>query len=948
MENIVSFINTLRPVFERFVRKTEPLDTWLPPDDDPDTSWYKAQGFPGSGDKPDLLLHNLGSFEQNPGLRKRVHKIFPRDPRAHTFLVNTSGSGKTRLMLEGLCLRWGFYFASVVDSNGLGSSDIYNAIVSIVPNSPGFLKELPSRQAGGELTAHMLALSQNRVIAGKRFAEILLARIIILQLFIEVVQACTNVTEPKKLWLLIQLFPMKLGFAGGDFFVGLTNILFNSPMDWTQEQGLQRFETINEFFSPPGTTVPFFIVLDEAQYAARSHFSAFRSDADLSASRPILREIVRAWVMDLFNTLRFWLVISGTGIDRDVIIKVLASGVSKPDAHRLCVLNNVGAFTNYAEHFAFMERYIPPRIFGTPSGKALTERMSYWLHGRYRFTTAFLSELICQRFRSPHRLFNAFVETFAGITPTEGQQWVTQEHAEDPSWPGPGDLQLNSFDFEKLAKYPEMVSKIAKIVNVALIREGLTTDVTVTEKRFVEYGIARHAESTTKNNSIVIDEPLVLAAFAASSSGIANSSTSYLAAIAQSSPSYYSNQISSNTTHSNGLEDYLAFTLPVLFEKKPRLNQVFDFYGSIPSWSAHEAELVSVYSGWPTPDISPVLPNARPSFSYGFDAGPDHATTVKWLQHRKAGTFILICQNRDGMGPDLIFVLRVLDGSSPAPLLWVALQAKYGEGSSPLKVATLRHAIRSVTPSRFWINKNGDQHAPVANPQLVTKTLRVLKDLPHRMTPTAGTYSLLRVVAACPVSAAMGRVAGLKSRGDYQDVGKHPLASLNMRFLATVTHHLPPTGKLASMLEDDPSDMDLDAESDPGSDPESELGLEPPDTDDLVGSTSKHGIESDSAGSDAEPPLKKTNTGKGRSKAKGKGKAKGKPGASVKSVQSKRHGRGDISMSAASRSVPASNADSSNAMSVSAPPSASSGVGTNIWTADTYSVRSLRNRSKEY
>src|SRR5262245_4874940 len=45
-----------------------------------------------------------------------------------SILVNTFGSGKTRLVLEGLCHHWGFYFVVKPDSAGIGSSDVYQII----------------------------------------------------------------------------------------------------------------------------------------------------------------------------------------------------------------------------------------------------------------------------------------------------------------------------------------------------------------------------------------------------------------------------------------------------------------------------------------------------------------------------------------------------------------------------------------------------------------------------------------------------------------------------------------------------------------------------------------------------------------------------------------------------------------------------------------------------
>ncbi|KAJ7512372.1 hypothetical protein B0H11DRAFT_479554 [Mycena galericulata] len=937
MSRINIFVEELRPALVHFVGKGDPLQNWCPSDSGPDLSWLKSQGIPSSGRKPDLLLHKLGSFAESSELRRRLDLIFEQLPQGHTFLVNTSGSGKTRLMLEGLCLHWGFYFASLVDSTRLGSYDIENTIHSYLPNSPGFVEDLSTTG----LTEELFALNQNRIIAQKRFTEVLLARIIIFQLFVEVIKNRTDIAEPKKLWLLLQLRPLDLGFSGGDCFDKLTSTLRNSPPHFVVSQIIERLQEIRQWSHRDYSSPALFIVLDEAQYAARGLFSAFRSARDNLLHRPILREIVRAWVAQSFKALGLWLIISGTGIDHNVMKQVLASAVMKPEDVRL--ISNIGAFSDVDEHIAFIERYIPPRILETLSGKALVKRMTYWLHGRHRFTTTFLAELLYQCFRSPHKLLNAFVKTYTDFAPSDGQQWIAQE-PHDSQWPEA--LRLNSFDLPKLEQNVDMLTQIRKIINVQLIRSELATDVTIHEKRFVEYGVARHTESST--NQIIIDEPLVLFAL----SKIANSSQ------------WYSNNIRAMmSTKSNGFEDYLAFVLPFLFESAPRLDRVFDFYGpKTPSWTSHRAELVSIRDdGWPIPDISRVLPNARPSFSYGFNAGADHKATVDWLKHRGPGSGSFICFPPNGMGPDLIFVLRVLDGSSPAPLLWVAVQAKYSEVPPHLGAETLRDAVRSVTPQRFWINKAGNHYAPVANPTLVDDTLRALKKLPNRMESGAGTYSLLRVVASCPVPAKMERADGWTSqkRVHYDDADdKHPIACLNRQFLADATSKLPPIDKMASMMDlvarnAVPPVPDLDLVID---DTASDLGIDNMDDEDKdMPRTRKRRNETDTAGSDSAPSAKRLNQGKGKTKGKGKGKAKSKAKgekaavSGKKSTRSKPRSRGDdVSMSATSMSVPPSNVGSSRAMSVSVPPSASSAVGSSTWSAGDYSVRSLRNRSKEY
>ncbi|KAJ7154588.1 hypothetical protein C8R46DRAFT_1227424 [Mycena filopes] len=385
MDRIGAFVAALRPVFVKFIDNAEPVPKWHPPQDAIDFAWLEAQSFPATGGKPDLLLHNLGSFAEDPELRRGLDDIFEPNPQSHTFLVNTTGTGKTRSMLEGLCLYWGFYFVSVVDTNYLGSYDLENTIGSSIPNSPGFVRDL-STTAGP--TEYMLALEKNRSIASKRFTEVLLARIIIFQLFIEIIQDCTNIldSEAKKLWLLIQLHPSRLGYPGGDFFVELATALRDSPTEWLQSEVSTRLAKARSWCFKDFTSVPFFLVLDEAQHAARTHFSAFRSENQNPIHRPVLREITS-------------------------------------------------------------------------------------LHNGIPFRTS------TQWFRSPHRLLNSFVKAYTGITPTDGQRWVEQE-IYDARWPEA--LQLNSFDFPKLARNPNMEGTIIRIVNTDLVRTGIPTESTRT------------------------------------------------------------------------------------------------------------------------------------------------------------------------------------------------------------------------------------------------------------------------------------------------------------------------------------------------------------------------------------------------------------------------------------------------------------------------------------
>ncbi|KAJ7137643.1 hypothetical protein C8R46DRAFT_1014362 [Mycena filopes] len=917
------FRDRLRPVLENFIGRQQSL--WCPAMSEPDFLWFKAQEFPNHGGKPDLLLHPLGSFATDPALRAELDEIFLPDAEGHTFVVNTSGAGKTRLMFEGLCLHWGLYFAAVVDSSSIGSFDVGNTIHHYVPETPGFVTNLST--ASGP-TQYVLSLRHNRRIAEMRFCEVLLARLIIFRLFIEIIKDRTDVVEPKKLWLLLQIRPRRAGFSGGDFFDRLVQELRNSPPLWVRKQVTEHMDAIRSWCHGPGYgTAPFFLVLDEAQHAARNHFSAFRSQKEESVYRPILREIVHAWVISFFRALGLWMVISGTGIDMDVIEKVLASAVFKPDDYRS--RSNQAAFATKLAHETFIRQYIPHRILATPSGIALLERMLYWLHGRHRFTTAFLSELLAQRFQSPHRLLNSFVKRYTGITPTDGESWVEESGGE---WPEA--LQLNTFDFSKLAQYPEMETTIRNTVSNSRIRSGYSKHLTPDERLFVEYGFARYVEHRT--DKVVFDEPLVLLA-AETELGRA---------------SWYSDRMDTNSPDVNGWEDYLAFSLPLLFATKPRLDQVFDFAGVSHTWSKRKVELVSLHQTESSlePEISPVLPNKRPHFSHGATPGNSTHETVEWLEHRST-TFILFPPK--GMGPDLMFVLRVVDGPEQGSLLWVALQAKYSEVYPRLSTEVLRKAIRSATPAKYWIQKNGKAHAPKGHKGLPKQTLTSLERLPRRL-DHAGEQSVLRVIAAFPAPAALERAAPW-TKGTLKDVGDHPLASLDRAFLAQATHDLYPPGKLASMM----SRFDGEAESVP----ESDVEMDSDESDvemnsDESGSEGEVGDEAGASSSDVDMPMagpsrptprspgKKT-TGKGKGRAtsgkgtkRSRGAAKSAKGSAMGSVKGSVKG----SVMGSVRGTPAPTRSPSTrrgrGRDVAMTPAASRRTSPSVSTRSMYSLRS--------
>ncbi|KAH6879719.1 hypothetical protein BKA70DRAFT_1207313 [Coprinopsis sp. MPI-PUGE-AT-0042] len=766
-ELLCEFIDELRPSMTKLVRGEIVLEFWQPPSDDdqdPDVVEHLTSlEIPCLKGKPNILLHDLGTFQEDEVLLRRLQNIFMANN--HTFLVNTSGSGKTRILLEGLCRHWGFYFTSLVDSSLLGSSDVENAISSHIPDSPGFRANLPP--AG--TPAYENALRTNRQLASRVFRQVLLARLLIFDLFVETMSEHPEQHPQllKQRWLLLQLQPSILNPRVWDVFDHLSRELLSSASDaYINCQTKTLLGQVRSRLSRlrSAEKMPIFCVLDEAQHAASQHLPAFRSDHS-GAHRPVLREIVRAWDGQCAGQGVF-MVVAGTGISKDVVDQAMASAIMKDSKYRWC--SDTGAFDQPEVQRAYLQRYFPPKYIESEAGCRLLDRLWYWLHGRHRFTAGYLSEVIADRFRRPHSLLNAYIRHFSGFKVTDAQQFVDEE----PCLPLPVFSQVK-IDFSKLRKNSEMLSTIHQLTTHYLMRSDLPLTLGKDEALYVEYGYARFVDAETK--SVAADEPLVLLA-----------ATHWINANHLSSYKHFASQIHQHDPNSNGFENYLAFCIDMAFSGNPRqVCEVFSFVGAPPAWAEQRAQLVAlerVSSSVVESGIAKRYSASGPSVTLGVNAKSTHETTA-WLDGSKRSP---MCFPDVNMGPDLLFVLKLEDGSQ----VWVALQAKYVKrraGKDYLAREYLRKAMKSVTPSKFFLNKDGTRHSPSAHTNVFEETVQTLKALPNRRADS-GSCSLLRVVVSFPADTRLKR--GIEE--DPDDEG-HPIATLNMGLIKQMTQRLSPS-----------------------------------------------------------------------------------------------------------------------------------------------------------
>lgn len=180
--------------------------------------------------------------------------------------MNTSGSGKTRLSLEHLCSRWGFYFTCEKEISHIGSKDIEQAISNIMnhhsfepsladlscappsvvtaedmddyrlrqPSLSDVSSSLELREAAhmekvfhwrkaqnGHFTNFTEALKTNQAIAACELLIPLLARLYVFQRFVRTMGIEGARDVHKRRWLNLQLHPNLLhkGFSTrtGDF-----------------------------------------------------------------------------------------------------------------------------------------------------------------------------------------------------------------------------------------------------------------------------------------------------------------------------------------------------------------------------------------------------------------------------------------------------------------------------------------------------------------------------------------------------------------------------------------------------------------------------------------------------------------------------------------------------------------------------------------------------------
>ncbi|KAJ7154196.1 hypothetical protein C8R46DRAFT_1118978 [Mycena filopes] len=652
-------------------------------------------------DRPHLILNDLGTMGSDAVFEQRVENIFQR--ARHTFLVNASGSGKTRLAYEGLCRHWGFYFTSVVDS-GLGSNDIGRIF-----KDDDILLGLEMTLPPTDSPRFPVVRDGNIRAVHSQFNSILLARLLVFQLFAECICAAGVSDEHKKIWLLFQLNP-SLPRSSSDVFELLSSYLTDNDDLYIQDHIHYTQQRLRESLATAthdalGRLLPdfhLFYVLDEAQIPATTFPDAFHENG---VSYPILREIMGCWAQ-YSSPREISYVIAGIEIPRRAF-----DGASNSELLRWC--SDTGSFDQKAVQRRYVLKYLPPALATSATGEYLLERIWRWCRGRYRFTTTLVMTLARDGFQCPHLILSDYVRKLTGHQPTDASTWIEREDKTRYR----SDVWVEAISCEKLETIPSLKSALQDTLYHCLLSAApapLYHDI-----HAVNLGYGVFIDNNLQN--IKLDEPLIVVTV-----GTWLGRFSYLRGVAY--ESFQVNNLFAGLVRdlptTKTLAKVLAFYFQRVFDAKYPLSTVFSFpHEPVPAWAKETAELVGVQI---------------PSMEEGRSVVPadnlaiqcrSMQETLLWLEDGLGTAFCL----PSTATPDLAFTLKLSD----ATLVRVVLQVY--PTSEILQGSVVESAIKSLDNSNMFRHEDSVLHDRAI--ELLGKGSAL---------STHQTRKILRVVAAFP------------------------------------------------------------------------------------------------------------------------------------------------------------------------------------------------------
>ncbi|KAL1719943.1 hypothetical protein EV715DRAFT_289802 [Schizophyllum commune] len=635
-----------------------------------------------TSERPSLLLHDLGK-DLDSDTADMLRNIFSGE---NVLFHNAFGTGKTRLIFEGLCKRWGFYIPCALDRDRVGSHDL-----------PAFLRMDTSFTSMLQRYAPWaeIQVAQNREIVQGLFSRVLLSRMIVFKAFLDVLEDRTSPEAPFR-WLLLQARMLILDPA--DLFDRVTTVLANFTTYYFLDMTADLLLDIKARLGQSET--PLFCVMDKCEFANDMFRGAFGSESTL------LRELARS--SDSYEGLV--LILSGS----DMTLEPFENS-RQP---RYSVYTRTDALFTPDAQRNYVERYLPPTLAQSETGKELTERLWRWLRGRYGFTASYMTCLLMSNFDKPLVLLDSFLATVMCIDPPhvsksklrtlKGTSRDAVRFFRDSSHGLlPGDWQTSL-----AARYA--------LFRVVLTGEDQVRFTGTCAHPLVEHGVARFVDSAGK--VALVHEPRVLLRL-----------IDLLFTGPDVDHGFYPDELlgllQEAPIHSTFHLESIVILMHALAQRAHRLSELFDFPGIEPPWATQKVRLVRLTNVGP--DKRPRAIIHRSSLST-VQRGEYWATdSMQWLS-REAGT--PFCLSSSFSNADLLFVLKLEDGRC----FHVALAALFKNEHVDAPAKAIQAKLAQLAPQKLFKLGRTRSASGLRLPALA------------REVEEAGDPPLLRVVATYP------------------------------------------------------------------------------------------------------------------------------------------------------------------------------------------------------
>jgi hypothetical protein len=224
--------------------------------------------------------------------------------------------------------------------------------------------------------------ANNERIATNSISEVLLARWVVLDAFIQVAKDLNGGVlhdGAQRDWLLFQVLPLVLVDGLDPFSACIRTCL--------ADVSYEVLDSLSISFYPSGVlgsafnsrTDSFFYVLDDAHVASTKYMGAF-ADVDGMVQQPVLHPIIR--YISATDLIVVKAIVSGTSFSLDHFKTFRAAGVAK-DSSMWDVVHITGEFSDTDTQSAYISRYLPPSFLLSESGTHFKTRIYDWLRGRY-------------------------------------------------------------------------------------------------------------------------------------------------------------------------------------------------------------------------------------------------------------------------------------------------------------------------------------------------------------------------------------------------------------------------------------------------------------------------------------------------------------------------------------------------------------------------------------